>query len=49
MDTSPGPLDPATLGAYVLPGKALDPRRGLADARAAEAMGLGAVWVGERY
>jgi 5,10-methylenetetrahydromethanopterin reductase len=39
----------ADLGSYVLPGAAPDPRVGLDEARAAEAMGLGAVWIGERY
>ncbi|HVV08137.1 TIGR03857 family LLM class F420-dependent oxidoreductase [Amycolatopsis sp.] len=37
------------LGCYVLPGAAQDPRRGLGEARAAEEMGLDAVWIGERY
>jgi probable F420-dependent oxidoreductase len=37
------------LGAYVLPGAAHDPAAGLAQARATERMGLGAVWIGERY
>lgn len=39
----------AALGAYVLPGAAHDPRLGLDEARAAEKLGLGAVWIGERY
>jgi probable F420-dependent oxidoreductase len=42
-------IRPSQLGAYVLPGAAPDPRVGLDEARAAEAMGLGAVWIGERY
>lgn len=39
----------AGLGSYILPGAAHDPRIGLDEAVAAEAMGLGAVWIGERY
>jgi probable F420-dependent oxidoreductase len=39
----------SALGAYVLPGAAHDPKSGLDEARAAEEMGLGAVWIGERY
>ena len=37
------------LGCYVLPGGVTDPRVGLEQARAAEQLGLGAVWIGERY
>jgi 5,10-methylenetetrahydromethanopterin reductase len=37
------------LGAYVLPGAAHDPAAGLDQARATERMGLGTVWIGERY
>src|SRR5690606_125340 len=37
------------LGCYVLPGAAHNPREGLDEARAAEALGLGGVWIGERY
>src|SRR6202451_2703353 len=37
------------LGAYVLPGAAHDPAAGLGQARATERMGLGTVWIGERY
>lgn len=37
------------LGCYVLPGGIDDPREGLAQARAAERLGLDAVWIGERY
>jgi 5,10-methylenetetrahydromethanopterin reductase len=33
----------------VLPGGVRDPRAGLAQAQAAEALGLGTVWIGERY
>ncbi|WP_395108069.1 TIGR03857 family LLM class F420-dependent oxidoreductase [Actinomadura sp. SCN-SB] len=43
----PGAL--TRLGCYVLPGAAHNPREGLDQARAAEALGLGAVWIGERY
>ena len=41
--------DLGRLGCYVLPGGVPDPRKGLDQARAAEALGLGAVWIGERY
>ncbi|MDN5896251.1 MAG: TIGR03857 family LLM class F420-dependent oxidoreductase [Nocardioides sp.] len=37
------------LGAYVLPGAAPDPRAALADAHVARELGLGALWIGERY
>jgi probable F420-dependent oxidoreductase len=37
------------LGCYVLPGGVSDPRPGLDQARRAEALGLGTVWIGERY
>ena len=47
--TRGGAVRSAALGAYVLPGAASDPRLGLAEARATEEMGLGAVWIGERY
>lgn len=39
----------AALGAYVLPGGPLDPTPVVAQARAAEALGLGTVFIGERY
>jgi 5,10-methylenetetrahydromethanopterin reductase len=39
----------AQLGCYVLPGGVTDSLRGVAEARSAEAIGLGAVWIGERY
>jgi 5,10-methylenetetrahydromethanopterin reductase len=39
----------ARLGAYVLPGASPDPAAGLEQARATERLGLGAVWIGERY
>ncbi len=41
--------DATLLGSYVLPGGVPDPRPGLAQARNAEAAGLGTVWIGERY
>lgn len=37
------------LGSYVLPGGVRDPLPGTAAAVAVEAMGLGTVWIGERY
>jgi probable F420-dependent oxidoreductase len=37
------------LGCYVLPGGVADPRRIVEQARAAETLGLGTVWIGERY
>jgi 5,10-methylenetetrahydromethanopterin reductase len=37
------------LGCYVLPGGVSDPRPGLDQARRAEELGLGTVWIGERY
>ena len=36
-------------GAYILPGRVSDPRRGLEEAREVERIGLGAVWISERY
>jgi 5,10-methylenetetrahydromethanopterin reductase len=47
----PAPVTPsgAVLGAYVLPGAAPDPATGLDQARATERLGLGSVWIGERY
>jgi probable F420-dependent oxidoreductase len=36
-------------GTYILPGRVRDPVRGLAEAREAERIGLGAVWISERY
>lgn len=41
--------DVASLGCYVLPGGVRDSRPAVAQARAAEDIGLGAVWIGERY
>jgi len=37
------------LGAYVLPGRVPDPRPALGQARAAEHLGLGTVWLSERW
>lgn len=37
------------IGAYVLPGRVDDPRVAIGQARAAEHLGLGSVWIGERY
>jgi 5,10-methylenetetrahydromethanopterin reductase len=39
----------AELGAYILPGGVKDPKAGLAQARLAESVGLGALWLGERF
>nr|WP_281168892.1 TIGR03857 family LLM class F420-dependent oxidoreductase [Streptomyces sulphureus] len=39
----------AGLGCYVLPGGVPDPREGLEQGRAAERLGLDALWIGERY
>jgi probable F420-dependent oxidoreductase len=36
-------------GTYILPGRVTDPQRGLEEARTAEQIGLGAVWISERY
>jgi len=37
------------VGSYILPGRVLDARVGLEQARAAEDLGLGTVWVSERW
>jgi 5,10-methylenetetrahydromethanopterin reductase len=37
------------IGAYVLPGRVDDPAVAIGQARAAEHLGLGSVWIGERY
>src|SRR5690606_16328844 len=34
---------------YILPGRVKDPQRGLEEAREAERIGLGGVWISERY
>jgi 5,10-methylenetetrahydromethanopterin reductase len=39
----------SALGAYVLPGRVTDPRPAIAQARAAEELGLGSVWLSERW
>ncbi|MCW2914346.1 MAG: putative Coenzyme F420-dependent N(10)-methylenetetrahydromethanopterin reductase [Actinomycetia bacterium] len=61
MSTSPSPVpnglaphraaltDPARMGAYVLPGRVSDPRPAITQAQAAEALGLGSVWLSERW
>lgn len=36
-------------GTYVLPGRVNDPRRGIEEAQEAERIGLGCVWISERY
>jgi 5,10-methylenetetrahydromethanopterin reductase len=37
------------LGAYVLPGRVSDPRPAIGQAKTAEFLGLGTVWIGERF
>jgi probable F420-dependent oxidoreductase len=44
-----GERDARALGCYVLPGGVTDPRLALDQARATEALGFGAVWIGERF
>jgi 5,10-methylenetetrahydromethanopterin reductase len=46
---APVPVRAAVLGAYVLPGRVCDPRPALAQARVAEELGLGSVWLSERW
>lgn len=36
-------------GTYILPGRVSDPRRGIDEAKEAERIGLGTVWISERY
>lgn len=36
-------------GTYILPGRVDDPRRGIEEAQEAERIGLGAVWISERF
>jgi probable F420-dependent oxidoreductase len=36
-------------GTYILPGRVSDPRRGVEEAKEAERIGLGCVWISERY
>ncbi len=38
-----------TFGTYILPGRVGDPRRGIEEAQEAERIGLGAVWISERF
>jgi 5,10-methylenetetrahydromethanopterin reductase len=40
---------PLDLGAYVLAGRIQDPRPGLEQAAAGEALGLGSIWIAERW
>jgi probable F420-dependent oxidoreductase len=40
---------PLDLGAYALPGRVADPRPGLEQAILGEALGLGSIWVAERW
>ncbi len=47
--TAAPPVRASALGAYVLPGRVPDPRPAIAQARAAEELGLGTVWVSERW
>lgn len=50
LPSPPGPGRGAEcLGAYVLPGGVTDPTAVVGQAHAAEALGLGTVWIGERY
>lgn len=44
---APSPFD--QLGAYVLPGRVKDPRLAIGQAQSAEHLGLGTVWVSERW
>ncbi|WP_218617476.1 TIGR03857 family LLM class F420-dependent oxidoreductase [Cryptosporangium aurantiacum] len=46
--TAPG-TDLERLGAYVLPGRVPDPRLAVGQARTAEHLGLGTVWLSERW
>jgi probable F420-dependent oxidoreductase len=46
---APAPVRARALGAYVLPGRVPDPRPAIAQARAAEELGLGTVWLSERW
>src|ERR1700761_9651023 len=47
--TADRPVRAAALGAYVLPGRVPDPRPAIAQARAAEELGLGTIWLSERW
>ncbi|HEY3879565.1 MAG TPA: TIGR03857 family LLM class F420-dependent oxidoreductase [Trebonia sp.] len=46
---APAAVRARALGAYVLPGRVPDPRPAIAQARAAEELGLGTVWLSERW
>jgi len=53
-DQSSAPTDPTSairerLGAYVLPGRVRDPRVAIGQATTAEHLGLGTVWLSERW
>ena len=43
------PRSTLDLGAYALPGRVTDPRPGLEQAVVGEALGLGSIWVAERW
>jgi 5,10-methylenetetrahydromethanopterin reductase len=43
------PVHASALGSYVLPGRVADPRAALTQAKAAEELGLGTVWLSERW
>jgi probable F420-dependent oxidoreductase len=43
------PVDASVLGAYVLPGRVSDPRPAIEQARVADGLGLGSVWLSERW
>jgi 5,10-methylenetetrahydromethanopterin reductase len=40
---------PVPLGAYTLPGRVADPRPAIGQAQMAEHLGLGTIWIAERY
>jgi probable F420-dependent oxidoreductase len=40
---------PSALGTYLLPGRVSDPRPAITQAEAAERLGLGSVWIAERW
>jgi probable F420-dependent oxidoreductase len=53
-DGKPAPVDPMTvvrerLGAYALPGRVKDPRPAIGQATTAEHLGLGTIWLSERW
>jgi probable F420-dependent oxidoreductase len=49
MSAPPPPGPARLLGAYAIPGRVADPRPAIGQARTAEHLGLGTVWLGERY